>query len=220
MRDTQVNSTLSWLDLFGVKIKKLNHQFFSTEKNFGILIRMSFGGCFWALSFCVDWRNKTCFGKTTTKAKIKIGPLWSKIKKLGKKMFLWTKKSFSPKICVHWIKVVDQKSLNERYGPFIIIWRMSQLNVRPAIIWLCLHLYWRCWQLVIVVGPNITISRWWLGSITGQKRRAQNNDELTRFGYKTIQVGGETTFNEMQDKFGPSSWTNWLDYLSFWPGHR
>ena len=46
---------------------------------------MSFGGCFWALGFCVDWHNKTCFGKTATTAKVKIGPLWSKIKKVGQK---------------------------------------------------------------------------------------------------------------------------------------
>ena len=64
-----------------------------------------------------------------------------KNKKAGQKDVLGDQKSFSPKICVHWIKVVDQKSLNERYGPFIIIWRMSQLNVCSGIIWLCLHLY-------------------------------------------------------------------------------
>ena len=75
-------------DLFGVKIEKLDRQFFSTEKNFGILILQSFGGCFRALGFCVDWHNKTCFGKTATTAIVKIGPLWSKIKKLDKKMFL------------------------------------------------------------------------------------------------------------------------------------
>ena len=34
-------------------------------------------------------------------------------------MFLWTKKSFSPKICVQWIKVGGQKTLNIRYGPFM-----------------------------------------------------------------------------------------------------
>ena len=79
---------------------------------------MSFGGCFWALGFCVDWRNKTCFGKTATTAKVKIGPLWSKIKKLSKKMFLWPKKSFSPETCVHWIKLFGQKTPNIRYGPF------------------------------------------------------------------------------------------------------
>ena len=83
---------------------------------------MSFGGCFWALSFCFDWRNKTCFGETATMAKVKIGPLWSKIKKLDKKMFLWTKKSFSPEICVHWIKVVGQET------PKYTVWSFKQTN--------------------------------------------------------------------------------------------
>ena len=118
-------------DLFGVKIKMLDRQFFSTEKNFGILIRMSFGGCFWALGFCVDRRNKTCFGKMATTSKVKIGPRWSKIKKLDKKMFLWTKKSFSPKTCVHWIKVVGQKPPNIRYGP---LWMSFILSLFEGLI--------------------------------------------------------------------------------------
>ena len=83
---------------------------------------MSFGGCFWALGFCVDWRGKTCFGKTATTTKGKIGPLWSKIKKLGKNMFLWTKKSFRKKICVHGIKVAGQKR------PKYTVWSFCWFN--------------------------------------------------------------------------------------------
>ena len=69
---------------------------------------------------------KLVFGKTASTAKVKIGPLWSKIQKLGKKMFLWVKKSFSSKICVHWNKVVGQKNPNIQYGP--VITNINQLS--------------------------------------------------------------------------------------------
>ena len=44
-------------------------------------------------------------------------------------MFLWTKKSFCPKICVHWIKVTGQKTPNNRYGPLKIPPFCPKLNL-------------------------------------------------------------------------------------------